>query len=204
MNKYLVTPSDIQVTPRRKASNKRVISGARVLTSAEILSLLKEKEEKKKSEAEEKERKKIETWKKQREEEAKRKSEEKKKKAEEMAKKAAEARAAQVSKKGAKRGREASESVTCASTAKRACTGSSSAVSEPSTIADTADPTSPLESTVTPGSSDGCIEEVVLDSRKKHNPNPQSCVECVSSLTATQTIVIGSSVHVGSGHMKTV
>ena len=45
---FLVKPSDIQVTPRRKSGNKRVMSGAQVVTSAEILSLLKEKEEKKK------------------------------------------------------------------------------------------------------------------------------------------------------------
>ena len=84
MSKYLLKPSDIPVTPRRKSSNKR-ISGEWVLTSAEIYSLLKEKEEKKK-EAEEKEPKKTEREiKKKLREEAQKKAEEKKKKAEERA-----------------------------------------------------------------------------------------------------------------------
>ena len=100
MTKFLVKPSDVPVTPRRKSSNKRIISGAQVLTSTEILSLLKEKEEKKRKEAEDKERKKKEreAHKKLREEEAKRKSEEKKKREEEKSKKAAEARAVRASR----------------------------------------------------------------------------------------------------------
>ena len=51
--KHLEKHSNIQLTPKAKNTTKR-ISGARVLTSAECLKILKEKEDKKKSEMQEK------------------------------------------------------------------------------------------------------------------------------------------------------
>ena len=73
----------------------------------------------------------------------------------------------------------------------------------------TADPASGLTHTVFQpillpiDSSDGCLDEVEVH-KEKLNLHQRNCVECALSHTATQTIVIGCSVLVDSGHMKIV
>ena len=100
MNKYLLNPSDIPVCNSKLVKTR--INGARVLTGAEILSLLKEKEDKKKKK--QKKRSEKETKKKLREKEAQEKAEGKKK-AEVREKKAIETRAARASKQSVKHGK---------------------------------------------------------------------------------------------------
>ena len=177
MSKFLVKPSDIPAASslRSKSGNKRV---KWVLTSSEILSLLKEKEDKKKKEAEDKEKKKEkEDRKRLRDEEAKKKAEDRKKKAEEKAKKAADARAARASKTrdSSKRGRQTSK----ASRVKKARSNSISTelmstsdnVPGPSTV-NPATVHAPTESQSIPTvpTSDDCFDEVVLDSQGKAQP----------------------------------
>ena len=84
----------------RDTAAKRSISKARLLTNAESLALLQEKEEKKQKALEEKEQKwkEREEKKKLREQEAKKKAEEKTKKAEEKARKAAQKEAEKTKK----------------------------------------------------------------------------------------------------------
>ena len=81
LTKYLQLPNTSKTKPPVASSKNRAITGARVLTSAECLAIIKDKEMKKKLEQEEKERKKKE-----REEKKKQKQEDIAKKAEERAK----------------------------------------------------------------------------------------------------------------------
>ena len=92
ISKYLV--QYVPCPPQKKAEAKWV-GGARILTSSECVSILKEREEKKRIEAEEKEKRKIERERKKRERE-----EMVKRKAEERAKKAAE-RSSRLTKRAA-------------------------------------------------------------------------------------------------------
>ena len=102
--------------------------------------------------------------------------------------------------------------------AKKACTNPTLADSTSSSPADnisrpsTADPAVGLSSkesqsaplTIT------CPQVMIVSMRlylihkEKHNPHQQNCVECALSHTATQTTVIGSSVHVDNGRVKIV
>ena len=83
ISKYLV--QYVPATPKSRKTDAQRVTGARVLTSAQGLAILKEKEDKKKKETEEKEKRKQERVdkKKQREELAKKKAEERAKKAQE-------------------------------------------------------------------------------------------------------------------------
>ena len=78
--------------PKSTSAKSRAITDARVLTSTECLAMIKEKELKKKKEADEKERRKRdrEEKKQEKQEQLKKKAEERAKKAEERAKKAEE------------------------------------------------------------------------------------------------------------------
>ena len=83
----------VDATPKNRSSDSaKRVSGARVLTSAQCVAILKEKEEQKKKEKEEKERRKLEreSKKHEREEALKKRAEERAMKAEERKKKAAE------------------------------------------------------------------------------------------------------------------
>ena len=99
IDKYLTIPKTKAKLPTAP-SQTRAITGARVLTSAECLSVIREKELKKKQQEEEKEnRKKIrEEKKQQREEEKKQKAEERKRKQEEKIRKANEKEMLKVQK----------------------------------------------------------------------------------------------------------
>ena len=170
MNKFLVKPSDIRAFPRSKSSNtnRRVKTGARVLTSSEILSLLKQKEDKKKKETEDKERKKEEKEdrKRLREEEAKKKAEERKNKAEERAKKAADARAARASnmRNSSKRGRQTSTT----SSVKKARNNLTSTESTSNPATEHAPTES--QSTLAISPSSDCVDEIVLNSQGRVQP----------------------------------
>ena len=85
MMKYLQIPTAVQVKPSAASAKTRAVTGARVLTSATCLAIIKEKEMKKQREMEEKEERK-----KRREEKKRQREDEKRKKAEERALKAKE------------------------------------------------------------------------------------------------------------------
>ena len=91
ISKYLV--QYVAATPKAKpAASAQRVSGARVLTSAQCVAILKEREEQKKKEQEEKEKRKIEREQKKQEREIamKKRAEERERKAAEKAKKAEE------------------------------------------------------------------------------------------------------------------
>ena len=109
LDKYLELPTSKRKTlhPASASSKMRAITGARVLTSSECLSIIKEREAQKKKEEEEKERRRRE-----REEKKTQKAEEKKKKEEE--KKRKEERRRKVEEKAEEikqRGREREKTV---------------------------------------------------------------------------------------------
>ena len=110
IDKYLQLPTAVKTRQHAASSSTRAMTGARVLTSAECLAIIKEKEMKKKQQEEDKEnRKKLREEKKQREEEKKKgelrlqrekeREKQREKKAEEKARKAEER--ARQSNKGA-------------------------------------------------------------------------------------------------------
>ncbi len=95
--KFLIMPS----TTKAPTTSAKRFSGARVLTSADHLAMLEEKEQKKRKDAEEKEmrRKEREDKRRQKQEEVKRKAEERAKKAEEKKAKRASARSKPATKR---------------------------------------------------------------------------------------------------------